>query len=205
MYLVIHVAGASVGKTGDYVELRFDNDKLITERQRKKICATLDDIARWSGYTSMEARRVMKGQFCEWSMEPSFSLSDCSCELAHRFIDYLIEFCFAWDVPFLKRNADILRSDYIDKFLYCCLIYRRCALCGAPADIHHYDAIGMGRDRTAIDDSDFLKIALCRKHHTIAHTLGKISFGEKYHVYGITCKEVMIDNDLEDNRCAQTA
>ena len=62
--------------------------------------------------------------------------------------------------------------------------------CGRPGEIHHVDAIGMGRDRTKVDDSGSRKICLCRTHHTIAHTKGMDRFEQMYHVYGIVIKDV---------------
>ncbi|MHB8171232.1 MAG: putative HNHc nuclease [Thermincolia bacterium] len=47
------------------------------------------------------------------------------------------------------------------------------------------DVIGMGRDRREYDDSKHEKIALCREHHTEAHTIGWKTFAGKYHVIGL--------------------
>lgn len=52
------------------------------------------------------------------------------------------------------------------------------------------DAIGMGNDRTKVDDSSYKKICLCREHHTLAHSLGVIRFREMYKVYGIVVKDL---------------
>jgi hypothetical protein len=43
----------------------------------------------------------------------------------------------------------------------------------------------MGRKRKEFDDSGSLKIALCRKHHQEAHTIGWKKFSDKYHVKGV--------------------
>ena len=51
------------------------------------------------------------------------------------------------------------------------------------------DTIGMGNDRRKVDDSDYRKICLCRKHHTEAHNIGMIDFESKYKVYGIKFEE----------------
>ena len=47
------------------------------------------------------------------------------------------------------------------------------------------DAIGMGRDRRRVDDSQSEVMALCREHHTVFHTLGLGRFMKMYAVYGI--------------------
>ena len=58
-----------------------------------------------------------------------------------------------------------------------------------PADIHHVDSIGRGRDRTQYDDSKHKKMALCREHHSEAHNIGVDTFNEKYHVFGVIYRE----------------
>ena len=58
-------------------------------------------------------------------------------------------------------------------------------MCGQDGEEHHWDAIGMGRDRRKIDDSDLRKIRLCRVLHTEVETIGRDTFENKYHVYGV--------------------
>ena len=77
------------------------------------------------------------------------------------------------------------RTDDINAYLIQCIRHKRCCICGRPADIHHVDAIGMGNDRRNFDDSENDIIALCREHHTQAHSLGNVRFMERYKVYGI--------------------
>jgi hypothetical protein len=191
MSLVVQVKGKPIGEVGDYVELRFADDRLITPRQRNTIYSLLRDIAYFTGYTENESKAVMKEQFQEWRNAPPFSLSDCSRELASQFIDYLLEYCIGWGV--VMSNAIEIRTEYTSRMLYYCLKFRKCAICGDHAEIHHWDAIGMSRDRRTVDDSNLRKIALCRKHHTVAHAMGREAFGKLYIVYGIVCREVKID------------
>ncbi|SNR95758.1 Putative HNHc nuclease [Anaerovirgula multivorans] len=121
------------------------------------------------------------------SGEEHFSLADCSMTTARHYISYLIEFCFQWDISFMGKGLD--RTDDIDRYLWACIKFKKCSLCGKPADIHHWDAIGMGNDRKTLDDSLHRKIALCREHHTEVHTIGRDSFGAKHKVYGIIFTE----------------
>ena len=62
-------------------------------------------------------------------------------------------------------------------------------MCGRPGEIHHVDAIGMGRDRRRVDDRRMRKICLRREHHTEAHKIGQPAFMDKYHVHGIYYEE----------------
>ena len=50
-------------------------------------------------------------------------------------------------------ESGLMRTDDIDTYLIQCIRYRRCCICGRPADIHHVDAIGMGNNRRHYDDS----------------------------------------------------
>lgn len=51
--------------------------------------------------------------------------------------------------------------------------------------LHHWDAIGAGRNRNRVDDSKLRKIALCSEHYAEAERIGKVEFEAKYHVWGI--------------------
>lgn len=77
--------------------------------------------------------------------------------------------------------------DDIERYIRLSLEKRFCAVCGAieGVEVHHWDAIGMGRDRTHYNDSNHRKICLCRGHHTEAETIGRDTFADKYHVYGV--------------------
>ena len=116
-----------------------------------------------------------------------FSLSNCSISQAREFITFIIDFILKEDISL--SDAALSRTDDIDRYLWSCIKYKRCAICGRKGETHHWDAIGMGNDRKTFDDSLKRKIQLCREHHTEAHTIGRDTFGVKYHVYGIIYKE----------------
>ena len=104
-------------------------------------------------------------------------------DTAREFINTILEFALDWGVP-LSENA-IDRADDVGRYLYYCIMHRKCAVCGRDGEIHHVDTIGMGHDRRRVDDSGYRKICLCREHHTIAHSRGMAAFERMYHVYGI--------------------
>ncbi len=168
-------------------ELRLDDGRRILAEQRKKAYATIRDISLYTGHMPEELKEWLKYSWMAETGEDYFSLSDCSVTMARLFISYLIEFCFQWDVPL--QESGLNRNDDIGRYLWLCLKYRKCCICGKPAEIHHWDAIGMGRDRKKVDDSKHRKIALCREHHTEAHAIGRDTFGDKNHVYGILFTE----------------
>jgi len=164
---------------------------LITDDQRKKIYAliadiaeTLEGITRHNKVELENFKARMKSEFISSNpIYKPFSLSDCRKELAHDFIEWLLIYAMLHDVALSQNYAD---DDKSDNYFYMCIAHKKCAVCQSPiADIHHIDAIGMGRDRKEFDDSNNLKVALCRKHHNEAHSIGWDEFSEKYHVKGV--------------------
>lgn len=174
-------------KKAKYGELRIDDGRHISALQRKKIYATIRDISDWTGYVPDEQKEWLKFLHTEQTGEPYFSLSNCSMDTAREFINTILEYALKEGVPL--SEAGVYRTDDIGRYLYFCLKHKKCAICGLPGEIHHVDTIGMGRDRKQVDDSDYRKICLCRKHHTIAHTRGMDALEKMYHVYGIKFNE----------------
>lgn len=171
-------------------ELRLDDGRRITADQRKKAYATITDIADYTGYVPEEAKERMKYHYMIATDDDYFSLSDCSVTTASSFITFLIDFALEWGIPL--SDPLIYRADDIGRAIYASLKHKRCIICGLEGECHHWDAIGMGRDRTEVDDSDLRKICLCRKCHGEAHNMGRDSFAKLYHVYGIIFNEEVI-------------
>ena len=191
--LVISVSDMKLGdmirrKGLRYAELRFDDGRHISVEQRKKAYATIRDIADWAGYLPEEMKEHLKYEHMIRTGDAYFSLSNCSMDTAREFINTILEFALENGVP-LSEDA-LNRTDDIGRYLYYCIMHRKCAICGRDGEIHHEDAIGMGNNRNRIDDSSYRKICLCREHHTAAHQMGVKRFREMYKVYGITVKDM---------------
>lgn len=168
-------------------EIRIDDNRTITAEQRKKIFATIKDISMYTGDHPEELRAWLLYDYCIKTGEMPFSLSNCSISQAREFITFIIDFILKEDIPL--SDAALKRTEDIDHYLWGCIKYKKCAICGKAGETHHWDAIGMGRDRKVYDDSKHRKIQLCRTHHTEAHKVGRDTFGAKYHVYGIVYNE----------------
>ena len=164
-------------------ELRIDDGRHISADQRRKIYATIRDISDYTGYDPEDQKQWLKIEHMIRTGECMFSLSDCSMDQARSFIRTLIEVALENGIP-LSEEA-VRRAEDINHYLYCCLVHKKCAVCGRDGEIHHVDTIGMGNDRRMVDDSGYRKICLCRKHHTIAHQRGMMDFTKMYKVYGI--------------------
>ena len=169
-------------------ELRIDDGRTIRADQRKKIFATIADTSEHLGYPPEYLRQLLRYWFIAETGADDFSLSNCSVTTARLFLSYIIEFAIEVGAP-MEQSA-LERTDDIGAWLSYALKSKVCAICAKPdADLHHVQAIGMGRDRVTYDDSDHSKISLCRQHHGEAHSEGWGSFSGKWHVYGIVFNE----------------
>lgn len=169
-------------------EIRFDDGRHISVEQRKKAYATIRDIADYTGYLPEEQKEWLKYLHISRTGDDYFSLSNCSMDTAREFINTILEYAIEEGIPLSESGIE--RTDDIGKYLYFCIMHKKCAVCGKPGEIHHEDAIGMGNDRRKVDDSNHKKICLCRLHHSIAHQRGVIEFRKSYKVYGIVVKDV---------------
>lgn len=166
-----------------YGEIRIDDGRVISSIQRKKIYATIKDIADWMGDIPEYVKEILKFNFCGETGLEYFSLSDCDVTVAREFISFILDFVIEQGIP-LKQLA-IDRTDDISQYLWCCIKHKKCCVCGRPGEIHHVDTIGMGMDRKHYDDNGNEKMCLCRIHHTETHQIGKTAFFEKHKVYGV--------------------
>lgn len=160
-----------------------DDGRHISAAQRKKAYATIADISAFTGYLAEEAKEWLKYLYIIRTGGKYFSLSSCSMDTAREFINVILDYALEMGIPLMDFAGN--RTDDIGHYLYACLKFKKCAICGREGEIHHVDAIGMGNDRRYVDDSEHRKICLCRKHHIRAHAIGMTAFEDKYHVYGI--------------------
>jgi len=175
------------------VSIELSDGRTISGEQRRKAFALEADIGRWAGYITAEDRAelhdVLKSLYCDATHAAPFSLADCTVTTAREYISFLIRFALRNDIPCLDSLLN--RTDDTDAYLYACMWYRKCAICGQPADIHHVDRVGMGRNRDEISHVGMEAMALCRLHHETAHGMGQPRFNEFYHVYGIKIDKIL--------------
>lgn len=158
----------------------------LSDRQRRMCYALLREIGDYTGMGTDPAKEYMKLKFLAEDLEQTadriFSLSNASMSLVCAFQRFLIHFILDWDIP-----CRIPLLDYVDDvgdYIYHCLIAKKCAICGKPADLHHVDRIGMGRDRHDVLHEGLEALPLCREHHTEAHTMPDSEFFGRYHLEG---------------------
>ena len=182
------------------VEIILPDGRRISPEQRRKAYALIGEITEYvdgirNADTIEEQKGLLKMEFMLRRMEATerrmFSLSDCSVTTAKEFITYLVDFIIANDIP--TRVPLIENCDDIQRYIYACLMHRKCAVCGKPADIHHCEGsrIGAGADRTKVHQLGREVLPLCRVHHTECHTMPESEFVKKYHLQKVRLDEAL--------------
>lgn len=172
-------------------EIRLDDGRRISADQRKKIYALFRDISLWSGHEPDEVKALLKYEYIARTGAEYFSLSDTDMTTAREFLEFLIEFCISENVP--TKDSLINVTPDISRYIYCCLLHKKCCISGKKAELHHVDAVGMGRDRKDIIHAGYRVMPLSRIYHTEAHTIGQKTFEDKYKVYGIKLTDELCD------------
>ena len=174
------------------VEVRIDDGRMITAEQRRKIYATMRDIAEWSGDMPDSVKAFFKWSFCGDHEHEDFSLSDVDRETASGFLSYLIDFCIHNGVPCSDPLWD--RCEDIDRYMYACVMTRTCCITGRKnAQIHHYDRVGM-RSRDNICHVGMRVVPLSAELHTMIHfSGGEDEFYAKHHITPIPLTEKMCE------------
>lgn len=172
--------------------IKLDDNRRISAKQQKRIYLTIKDIANHLGYFPKEAERLLIENFNISYNENLTSIPECSMSLARKFLAYLLEFCLQYTVPLTDYAVN--RIDNIESYISLCLLYRRCAVCGDVADIHHAldDKIQMGNNRNKINHVGRKAIPLCRTHHTQLHNMSENDFYKKYSIKPIPLTEEMV-------------
>ena len=73
-------------------------------------------------------------------------------------------------------------NDDIEKYIYACLINKKCCVCGNHAQLHHVERVGMGRNRNSIYQVGMAVLPLCAVHHDECHKMSQYQFNKKYHL-----------------------
>lgn len=201
-YLIIRVPYSNMERFvhRQYEECRVElvDGRSRTPKQMGKAWAIMADIAEWAGYRRNETYDEVYRPFAEdFSLKVAttleekfhFHLSRADETTAREFISFLVDFVLENNVPCsapLYENADD-----IQRYVYSCVIYRKCAVCGADRpDLHHaVYRVGMGRNREKINHIGMPCLPLCRKHHMLAHNEGDKSILQEHHLVTVPIDE----------------
>ena len=164
------------------VDVRITDPYKITDKQRRKVFALVNDIEAHTGQPS----EYMRGMFIHYlqalhGTENRISMASCSKREASDLIDVIITWIFQNHIPMNYKTSDLMRND--NYFIYLSTINRQCIICGKPnSDIAHLEAVGSGRDRRTHDHTNHHVLALCRRHHNEQHQVGIKTFNQTYHL-----------------------
>ena len=201
---VIHAALPDLDRAllRDYgkVEIILPDGRRISPEQRRKVYALIGEVAEYvdgirNAGTIESAKKTLKMEFLLSRMEGMerrlFSLATCDVTTAREFINFLVEFIIENDIP--TRVPLIENCEDIERYVYACLMSKKCAVCGRHADLHHVDAVGMGRNRKEICHVGMRALPLCREHHTEIHNVGQEDFLRRYFLEPVKIDERIAD------------
>lgn len=177
------------------VEVGFCDGRTLSPEQRRKIYAIFGEIADWIGDEKESVKEQMKWEFVLNRMDKMrkrmFSLSDVDMNTAADFITFLIDFMLEHNIP--SRIPLIELCDDVGKYVYACLMNKRCCVCGKHGELHHLEGsrVGMGSDRTETPHIGREAICLCREHHTIVHNMSEYKFMHDNHLVGVKIDEAI--------------
>ena len=158
----------------------------LSDKQRGMCYKLLREIGDYTGMGADPTKEYMKLKFLAEDLDQTadriFSLSNAPMSLVCAFQRFLVHFILDWDIPCSFPLLDYV--DDVGDYVYYCLMAKKCCLCGKPADLHHVDRVGMGRDRDDICHEGLEALPLCREHHQEAHTMPDRDFFERYHLPG---------------------
>lgn len=176
------------------VRIALVDSRGITDKQRRMIYALIKAIADWVGESTDLIKKQFKLDFRLNQMKgmyDDFSLSNAPESLATDFLSYLVDFIIEHGVPMDRPLIEFVED--IKRYIYACLMNKKCAVCGRKAELHHIDRVGMGNDRDKINHIGKRCLPLCSEHHIILHKLGDKEFLDMYHL----SDEVVIDEKIK--------
>lgn len=182
--VVVLTTRPALDNLSDTVTVLWHDRRQISPEQRRKAYALLAEIGDWQGMSRDQTKLVCKREFLKQHIEglhhELFSLSDCDMTTAREFISYLIDLMLEFDIP--SRVPLYEMCDDIGRYVYACLMQKKCAVCGLKAELHHVDRVGMGYNRKEICHIGMRCLPLCRGHHDEVGVIGERPFEEKYHL-----------------------
>lgn len=185
--VVVYTTRPPVDNLSNEVLVYWQDKRGISSEQRRKAWALMTEIADYQGQSKEDVYAEQKTAFSIKHLEilqgELFRLSSATVSTAKAFITMLIEIILEYGIPTKEPLYGL--CDDIERYVYACLMNKKCAVCGKKTELHHVDAVGMGRNRREIDHIGMRYLPLCREHHDEAHRIGETAFQEKYHLVPI--------------------
>ena len=173
----------AVDNLSDDVIVVWQDSRNRTAEQNRKAWALMTEIADFQGQekeaTYREQALAFTDKFLEILQGRLFHLSTATVSEASAFITMLIEIIVENGIP--TKEPLYQMCEDVERYVYACLMNKKCCVCGKKADLHHVSTIGMGYNRNTKPQLGALVMPLCREHHTEYHTIGRTAFEERYH------------------------
>lgn len=158
----------------------------LSDKQRRTCYALIGAISEYTGMGKDSTKEYMKLKFMteelEETAEKIFSLSNAPMSLVCAFQRFLVRFIVDWDIPTNFSLLDMV--DDVGDYIYASLIAKKCVITGRPAQLHHVERVGMGRNREEIIHEGMEVLPLSAEMHAEAHTMPDEDFFSKYHLPG---------------------
>jgi hypothetical protein len=190
---VVYTTLPPLDHLADDVLVYWHDSRARTLEQIRKAWALMGEIAEYQGQGKDDVYREQSTAFSLKHLEilqgELFHLSTATVSTARTFINLLIEIIIEYGIPTKEPLYGL--CDDIERYVYACLMNKKCAVCGKKADIHHCEGstVGMGRNRKTMIHLGLELMPLCREHHGECHSMGQKAFNEKYHLQGIPADE----------------
>lgn len=185
--VVVYTTRPPVDNLSNDVLVYWQDSRGRTLEQIRKAWALMGEIAEYQGQGKDDVYREQSTAFSLKHLEilqgELFHLSTATVSTARAFINLLIEIILEYGIPTKEPLYGL--CDDIERYVYACLMNKKCAVCGKKTELHHYDHVGMGRNRREIDHIGMRAYPLCREHHEEIHLIGERAFDEKYHIVPI--------------------
>lgn len=191
--VVVYTTRPPVDNLSNEVLVYWQDSRARTLEQIRKAWALMGEIAEYQGQGKDDVYREQSTAFSLKHLEilqgELFHLSTATVSTARAFINLLIEIILEYGIPTKEPLYGL--CDDIERYVYACLMNKKCAVCGKKADIHHCEGstVGMGRNRKTMIHLGLELMPLCREHHGECHSMGQKAFNEKYHLQGIPADE----------------
>lgn len=189
--VVVQTTRPDIPNLSDEVTVIWKDSRAISNEQRRKAWALMTEIAAFQGQSKEETYGEQQAAFTlkhlETLQDGLFHLSTATVSSARAFITMLVETVIEYGIPTKEPLYGL--CDDLARYTYACLMNKKCAVCGKKTELHHVQAVGMGRNRREIDHIGMLALPLCREHHEEAHRLGNSRFLELYHLEPIQIDE----------------
>ena len=92
-------------------DLLINDCRMISRKQQKKIYALCRDISNYTGHEVEDLKEnILKVGFMIKENREYFSLSNVDMTTARYFIEYILEFCFEFDIPLSLMGCTFKRK-----------------------------------------------------------------------------------------------